>query len=195
MAFVGFKTTAEATSALEYFNNTFVDTSKISVEYARAVKSSALPRPWSRHSEGSSAHARSASAEGGAKKGTRGGDKDSANDPDRFIGVRELKKMKNAKKHAAERALEEKIAADPKLAEFMQLMAPREGRSGITKTPSPTPARRATGTRRPARGRRGDPGASHGEPAFEDDDGSDDDAYDNTFDDDVGKAGTEGGEK
>ena len=124
MAFVGFKTTAEATSALEYFNNTFVDTSKISVEYARAVKSSALPRPWSRHSEGSSAP-RSTSAEGGAKKGTRGGDKDSANDPDRFIGVRELKKMKNAKKHAAERALEEKIAADPKLAEFMQLMAPR----------------------------------------------------------------------
>jgi len=198
MAFVGFKTTAEATSALEYFNNTFVDTSKISVEYARAVKSSALPRPWSRHSEGSSAHARSASAEGGAKKGTRGGDKDSANDPDRFIGVRELKKMKNAKKHAAERALEEKIAADPKLAEFMQLMAPRS-KGRIWDNQDAVAHAGAEGDRDPAvprAGDAGDPGASHGEkPAFEDDDGSDDDAYDNTFDDDVGKAGTAKGVK
>ena len=53
MAFVGYKTEEDATKALEYFNNTFVDTSKISVEYARAVKSTTLPRPWSRHSEGS----------------------------------------------------------------------------------------------------------------------------------------------
>ena len=50
MAFVGYKTEEDATKALEYFNNTFVDTSKISVEYARAVKSTTLPRPWSRHS-------------------------------------------------------------------------------------------------------------------------------------------------
>jgi multiple RNA-binding domain-containing protein 1 len=46
MAFVGFKTDADATKALDYFNGTFVDTSRIAVEYARAVKSSKLERPW-----------------------------------------------------------------------------------------------------------------------------------------------------
>ena len=58
MAFVGFKTTADAVKALEYFHNTFIDTSRVQVEYARAVKSAQLPRPWSKHSSGSSAHRR-----------------------------------------------------------------------------------------------------------------------------------------
>ena len=118
MAFVGYKTEADATAALEYFNNTFVDTSKIQVEYARAVKSAALPRPWSKHSEGSSAHRRANAPEPDP-------DAPPPLDPDRFIGVRELKKMKNAKKHAFERELDEMIEADPKLKEFMELMAPR----------------------------------------------------------------------
>ena len=90
MAFVGYKTEEDATKALEYFNNTFVDTSKISVEYARAVKSTTLPRPWSRHSAGSSAHARSNAP-------APDPDAPEPPDPDRFVGVRELKKMKNAK--------------------------------------------------------------------------------------------------
>ena len=118
MAFVGYKTEADATAALEYFNNTFVDTSKIQVEYARAVKSSALPRPWSKHSEGSSAHRRANAPE-------QDPDAPPPLDPDRFIGVRELKKMQKAKRHAFERELDEMIEADPKLKEFMELMAPR----------------------------------------------------------------------
>ena len=118
MAFVGFKTEADATKALEYFDNTFVDTSKIAVEYARAMKSSALPRPWSRHSEGSSAHAKATKPKPDAKAPPEA-------DPDRFIGVRELKKMKKAKQREYEAELDRQIAEDPKLAEFMRLMMPR----------------------------------------------------------------------
>ena len=174
MAFVGYKTEEDATKALEYFNNTFVDTSKISVEYARAVKSAALPRPWSRHSAGSSAHARSNAPAPDPNA-------PEPPDPDRFIGVRELKKMKNAKKHAAERELEAMIAADPKLAEFMELMAPRS-KQKIWDNQDVT-----------AFGAAGDGdgdlhAAKDEKPAFEDD-GSDDDAYDQDLDDDMGKAG------
>ena len=175
MAFVGYKTEEDATKALEYFNNTFVDTSKISVEYARAVKSTTLPRPWSRHSAGSSAHARSNAP-------APDPDAPEPPDPDRFIGVRELKKMKNAKKHAAERELEAMIAADPKLAEFMELMAPRS-KQKIWDNQDVT-----------AFGAAGDgdgdlhAGGPDEKPAFEDD-GSDDDAYDQDLDDDMGKAG------
>jgi RNA recognition motif-containing protein len=181
MAFVGYKTEEDATKALEYFNNTFVDTSKISVEYARAVKSTTLPRPWSRHSEGSSAHARSNAP-------APDPDAPEPPDPDRFVGVRELKKMKNAKKHAAERELEAMLAADPKLAEFMELMAPRS-KQKIWDNQDVT-----------AFGAAGDgDGDLHAQlrdekPAFEDD-GSDDDAYDQDLDDDTGKAGAAKGVK
>ena len=181
MAFVGYKTEEDATKALEYFNNTFVDTSKISVEYARAVKSTTLPRPWSRHSEGSSAHARSNAP-------APDPDAPEPPDPDRFVGVRELKKMKNARKHAAERELEAMLAADPKLAEFMELMAPRS-KQKIWDNQDVT-----------AFGAAGDgDGDLHAQlrdekPAFEDD-GSDDDAYDQDLDDDAGKVGAAKGVK
>ena len=181
MAFVGYKTEEDATKALEYFNNTFVDTSKISVEYARAVKSTTLPRPWSRHSEGSSAHARSNAP-------APDPDAPEPPDPDRFVGVRELKKMKNARKHAAERELEAMLAADPKLAEFMELMAPRS-KQKIWDNQDVT-----------AFGAAGDgDGDLHArlrdeKPAFEDD-GSDDDAYDQDLDDDAGKVGAAKGVK
>ena len=180
MAFVGYKTEEDATKALEYFNNTFVDTSKISVEYARAVKSTTLPRPWSRHSEGSSAHARSNAP-------APDPDAPEPPDPDRFVGVRELKKMKNARKHAAERELEAMLAADPKLAEFMELMAPRS-KQKIWDNQDVT-----------AFGAAGDGdgdlhAAKDEKPAFEDD-GSDDDAYDQDLDDDTGKVGAAKGVK
>ena len=120
MAFVGYKTTADAVKALEYFHNTFIDTSRVQVEYARAVKSAQLPRPWSKHSEGSSAHRRT--HETPEERAAR---EAKAADAERFIGVRELKKMKRAKKDAFEKEIDDAIAADPKLTEFMRLMAPR----------------------------------------------------------------------
>ena len=120
MAFVRYKTTADAVKALEYFHNTFIDTSRVQVEYARAVKSAQLPRPWSKHSEGSSAHRRT--HETPEERAAR---EAKAADAERFIGVRELKKMKRAKKEAFEKEIDDAIAADPKLTEFMRLMAPR----------------------------------------------------------------------
>eukprot|EP00227_Mantoniella_beaufortii_P000158 CAMPEP_0197616924 /NCGR_PEP_ID=MMETSP1326-20131121/60776_1 /TAXON_ID=1155430 /ORGANISM="Genus nov. species nov., Strain RCC2288" /LENGTH=318 /DNA_ID=CAMNT_0043185813 /DNA_START=23 /DNA_END=976 /DNA_ORIENTATION=+ len=126
MAFVGFKTDADATKALEYFNNTFVDTSRIAVEYARAVKSSTLaPRPWSRHSEGSSANARATAGPGESKEAKAAAAAAAAEEAERFVGVREQKKMKKAKARGMEQEMDDMIAADPKLAEFMGLMMPR----------------------------------------------------------------------
>ena len=52
--FVGYKTEEEAIVAKKYFNNSFIDTSRISVEYARAQNDPDIPRPWSKHSAGSS---------------------------------------------------------------------------------------------------------------------------------------------
>ncbi|GAB5029749.1 rna-binding protein 19 [Nannochloropsis oceanica] len=54
MAFVGFRTETEARAALEYFNQTFLDTSRLVVEAAMPRGANTLPRPWSKYSEGSS---------------------------------------------------------------------------------------------------------------------------------------------
>ena len=56
--FVGFKTEEQATAALKYFNNTFLHTSKIEVDLAKGQGDDSLPRPWSKHSMGSSAFER-----------------------------------------------------------------------------------------------------------------------------------------
>ena len=186
MAFVGYKTEADATAALEYFNNTFVDTSKIQVEYARAVKSSALPRPWSKHSEGSSAHRRANAPE-------QDPDAPPPLDPDRFIGVRELKKMQKAKRHAFERELDEMIEADPKLKEFMELMAPRSKQKiWDNQDAAAFGGDAGTGAQGDAQGG-AQGGAGDERPAFVDD-GSDDDEYQD-FDDEEGKAGAARGMK
>ncbi|KAJ1605947.1 Mrd1p like protein [Cryptosporidium canis] len=52
--FVGFYSESDARKALEYFNGTFIDTSRIHVQYAFPPGSSLLPRPWSKYSVGSS---------------------------------------------------------------------------------------------------------------------------------------------
>ncbi|XP_049848370.1 probable RNA-binding protein 19 [Schistocerca gregaria] len=58
-AFVGYKTEEEAARAREYFDRSFLDTSKLEVEFAVPRGSDKdLPRPWSRHSAGSSANER-----------------------------------------------------------------------------------------------------------------------------------------
>ena len=57
-AFVGFQTATEARKAVNHFNNTFIDTSKITVEPAKPVGDESLGRPWSRYSKGSSLYMR-----------------------------------------------------------------------------------------------------------------------------------------
>ena len=54
--FVGFKSEKEAAEARKFFNNTFVDTSKIVVDFAKPQNDPSIPRPWSKYSNGSSAH-------------------------------------------------------------------------------------------------------------------------------------------
>lgn len=56
--FIGYKTEAAAEAAMQYYNNTYINTSRITVEKAIAYGSENLPRAWSKYSEGSSAHDR-----------------------------------------------------------------------------------------------------------------------------------------
>ena len=62
--FVGFKTEEQATEARKYFHNTFLHTSKIEVDFAKGQGDESLPRPWSKHSQGSSANQRQLKAKG-----------------------------------------------------------------------------------------------------------------------------------
>lgn len=54
--FVGFRTSQEAKSARHRLNKSYVDTVKVSVDFARAVGDASIPRPWSKYSAGSSLH-------------------------------------------------------------------------------------------------------------------------------------------
>ena len=56
--FVGYKTDEMAEQAVKYFNNTFLHTSKLSVELAKQQNSEDIARPWSKYSTGSSANKR-----------------------------------------------------------------------------------------------------------------------------------------
>lgn len=56
--FIGYKTEEEAKAALDHFNKSFIDTSKITVDVAKNLGDETLPRPWSKYSQGSSANER-----------------------------------------------------------------------------------------------------------------------------------------
>ena len=53
--FIGYKQAEEASKVIEFLNDTFIDTSKISVQLCKALGDQTVSRPWSKHSEGSSA--------------------------------------------------------------------------------------------------------------------------------------------
>ena len=55
--FIGYKSEKHAQKAMKFFQNSYIDTSKISVDFAKKQGDEALPRAWSRHTEGSSAYA------------------------------------------------------------------------------------------------------------------------------------------
>lgn len=106
LAFIGFRTNEEAAEALNYFNNTYIDTSKITCEIARKIGDPDAPRPWSRHSL--------KKPEYNAKDKTNSGD---VNAP--------LKSSKSQGKSAVVGASKGTIANDPKFQEFLQVMQPR----------------------------------------------------------------------
>ena len=51
--YIGFKSESEAKNALEYFNNSFIDTSRITVEFAKSVHESSDLKTWSKYSSNS----------------------------------------------------------------------------------------------------------------------------------------------
>ncbi|CDF37909.1 unnamed protein product [Chondrus crispus] len=54
--FIGFRNGQEAKKARHQLNNSYVDTQRVSVDFAHAVGANTIPRPWSKYSEGSSLH-------------------------------------------------------------------------------------------------------------------------------------------
>ncbi|KAF9432100.1 hypothetical protein BGZ76_011257, partial [Entomortierella beljakovae] len=113
--FIGYKTEKDAKAALAHFNNTFIDTSKIIVEKAKEIGDDSLPRAWSQHTIGTSAHARRVGVEKQRKEAAEAAMKVRiAND-----AVNEVKSKQDhlSKLYQAEN--------DPKLKEYLEIMQPR----------------------------------------------------------------------
>ncbi|EKX44674.1 hypothetical protein GUITHDRAFT_109452 [Guillardia theta CCMP2712] len=103
--FVGFKSEKDAHKALKYFQDTYIDTSKITVEFAKPVGDSSLSRPWSKYSEGSSAHDRVTKKHSSA---------DVSENP-----------TKPEKKLSKEAQLLQKAKTDPEMKAFVESFKPR----------------------------------------------------------------------
>ncbi|KAI5074699.1 hypothetical protein GOP47_0010660 [Adiantum capillus-veneris] len=102
-AFVGYRSEEEALAAVNYFNRTFIDTSRLICEIARPVGDQIEFRPWSRHSKGSSAYEKSHEISKNEK-----------------FPVQSLQDHKGARSKGGENTSE-----DPELAEFLQAMQTR----------------------------------------------------------------------
>lgn len=104
-AFIGFRTNEDAVEALKYFNNTYIDTSKITCEVARKIGDPDAPRPWSRHS----------------LKKPEYNSEDKANTSD----VNALKSSKGQGTSIDVGGSKDSVVNDPKLKEFLEVMQPR----------------------------------------------------------------------
>ncbi|KAJ2960379.1 hypothetical protein NQZ79_g4192 [Umbelopsis isabellina] len=122
-AFIGYRTEKDAARARKYFNDTYIDTSKIIVEKSKPIGDATLPRPWSAYSAGSSANLQ--------KLGTH-----------RVINVQEAKNadgkdneiQNEAQKGEAERKKQHisKLYEDlenPKLKEYLGVMSKKKGQT------------------------------------------------------------------
>ncbi|KAK2080715.1 hypothetical protein QBZ16_000569 [Prototheca wickerhamii] len=114
-AFIGYRTVEEAKEALKFFHGTYLDTSRLEVEFAQPFGKTPEHRPWSKYTPGSSAHK---SIEEKRKLAEEG--------PPEKLTARQAIKLERAQKEAKKAArMAVPDSDDPKLAEFMQLMAPR----------------------------------------------------------------------
>ncbi|KAJ2751632.1 Multiple RNA-binding domain-containing protein 1 [Coemansia pectinata] len=106
--FVGYRSEDEALAAQQYFNNSFIDTSKVSVEIAKPFGDASLPRAWSVYTKGTTLY----NQVHGVRQETHG-----------------LVEEKKGKSQKAIRTLYEELLADnqddPRFKEFLQVMAPR----------------------------------------------------------------------
>jgi len=109
--FVGFRTDAEAAAALKYFDRSFLGTYRLQVGFARPVGDAALERPWSRYSSGSSAFEQRT----GANAAPLGANA-------RTFGAGAAPETGKPSRQGGKKQEQEE---DPKLREFLGLMAPR----------------------------------------------------------------------
>ena len=151
--FVGFRTPQAAAAAQKHFARSFIDTSRITIEASKPMGDDSLARPWSRYSQGSSAWAKknpevakAAADEAKAKAAAAGGGG----------GGGDGKKRPST--HEGE--LQAKLQADPKLAEFLELMGSK--RKSVWKNDDAGAAATAAGP-----GGRG--GSGSGGPGWRDD--------------------------
>jgi multiple RNA-binding domain-containing protein 1 len=123
--FIGFSTPEAAERARKYMNQSYLDTSKISVELAVQKGSEELERPWSKHSKGSSKNPETA--------------QEKQDETDALKKDKEVKKKTAKTKAVSDRLPPElmglseaeiaKLSKDPKFKEFMDLM----GKKGAKK--------------------------------------------------------------
>ncbi|KAL6761447.1 hypothetical protein V8C86DRAFT_3131565 [Haematococcus lacustris] len=144
LAFIGYSTEEQAAAAAKYFHKTFIDATRIEVEFARKYQDPALARPWSKHSAGSSAHARQTSVSLDTALEVPAGRSVKSSKPSKAVGpqlvngsaeeaaVRALRLKKKLAGGAAPGGAAEAEEAEggegsraARLAEFMALMAPR----------------------------------------------------------------------
>ncbi|KAJ2539167.1 Multiple RNA-binding domain-containing protein 1 [Coemansia sp. RSA 1822] len=108
--YIGYRSEEEAQSAQEYFNNSFIDTSKIEVQIARPHGDATLPRAWSVYTEGTSLYNKT--------KGMKNKNAQAL-----------LDKQEKEKTQRAIRTLYGELLSDnqddPRFKEFLQVMAPR----------------------------------------------------------------------
>lgn len=100
-AFIGFRTEQEAEEALKFFNNSYLDTCRITCEIARKVGDPDIPRPWSRYSLKKE------------DKSTEVEKKDRGTKNSSHVGSKGEKSKKGSEND------------DPQLQEFLQVMQPR----------------------------------------------------------------------
>ncbi|CAD6263585.1 unnamed protein product [Miscanthus lutarioriparius] len=105
-AFIGYRTNEEAEEALKYFNNTYIDTCKITCEVARKIGDPDAPRPWSRHSLKKPEHASKDKNNAGAVDAPPKGSK-----------------AQGTSAHVS--GSKGSVANDPKFLEFLEDMQPR----------------------------------------------------------------------
>ncbi|KAK9806736.1 hypothetical protein WJX72_000950 [[Myrmecia] bisecta] len=157
--FVGFRTNEQAAAAIKYFNRTFMDTSRIIVEFAEPHGSGTLARPWSKYSEGSTANKKVKQKNG------------------EVVDEPKADRKKRSKAKPADPAEE-----DPKLAEFLQLMQPRRAgtiwsNDDTTPAGSRPAARAANGKQPKAKAASRDPKDAAADGDADGDAGEEDDLY------------------
>ncbi|XP_060195595.1 uncharacterized protein LOC132624868 [Lycium barbarum] len=101
--FVGFRTEQEAKEAIKYFDNSFMDNSRIICEIARKHGDPNIPRPWSRHTLKKQ------------EKLTNEDENAKLNKSSKSAG------LKRDKKNSKQESKDE----DPQLQEFLEVMQPR----------------------------------------------------------------------